>query len=83
MNAIAERMKLEQQAEISTRDLTNLALSICQTPLFASSAPVIRFLIVVLDELISRIAKPHIRSAFSMRELGMLAAALATVHGMP
>ncbi len=83
MKAIAERMKLEQQAEISTRDLTNLALSICQTPLFASSAPVIRFLIVVLDELISRIAKPHIRSAFSMRELGMLAAALATVHGMP
>jgi len=83
MKAIAERMELEQQAEISTRDLTNLALSICQTPRFASSAPVIRFLVVVLDELISRIAKPHIRSAFSMRELGMLAAALATVHGMP
>lgn len=62
----------------ATKDLVNLTISISNTPLFASSAPVVRFLLLVLEELMSRIAKPHIRSAFAIRELSLLAAAVAT-----
>jgi hypothetical protein len=67
-------------ASYSTRDLTNLACSIGNTRLFSSSAPVVRFMMVVLDELATRIEKPHVRSAFALRDFSMLAAAAAGAH---
>ena len=81
---IAERQtKMSSTDSISaysTRDLVNLCHSIGSTRLFASSAPVLRFLVLVLDELMLRLAKPHVRSAFSMRELGLVAAAVASAY---
>ena len=84
MKSIAERMTKPSSADaisaLSTRDLVNLTCSIGTTQLFASSAPVVRFLILVLDELILRLAKPHVRSAFAIRDLGLVASAVASAH---
>lgn len=84
VKSMAEKMtkplSVDTISSYSTRDLVNLTCSIGTTPLFASSAPVVRFLVLVLDELILRLAKPHVRSAFAIRELGLVASALASAH---
>ena len=84
VKAMAEKMTKPFSADAisaySTRDLVNLTCSIGTTPPFASSAPVARFLVLVLDELILRLAKPHVRSAFAIRELGLVASAVASAH---